>query len=426
MLNLLQILLTEFKEQFEAVKLATPRFAQFSTMANKIKVAMGMRRTGKSYFLFQTIRHLIEEQQIPFERFLFLNFEDDRLAPCSQEQLVTLLDDFYKLYPENHDHRCYLFLDEIQNVEGWPIVIRRFHDSKKLQIYLTGSSAKLLSKEIASSLRGRSMATEIWPFSFSEYLLAHNIQWKKGLLGQKTRDVLTKHLQHYIDEGGFPESIGILPFERKQLLQDYVELVVMRDVVERYNINNITLIKYLIKTVLKNPGGNFSINKFANDIKSQGLLGVKNTILDYLRYLEDAYLVFFVPLFSESIKKTSMNPRKMYAIDTGLAKAFSFSFSNNLGHLFENMIYLDLRRQHSEVYYYLTQERYEVDFLAIDKLGSKCLFQVVWDVSNQETLGRELRALEIAKKELKLPGKLITPEDYIEAMFQNKLEELLS
>ncbi len=414
MINLLNILLSEFKDRFELAESSISRHTQFPDLPNKIKVAIGMRRTGKTYFLFQTIRTLIQTDNIPFQRFLYLNFEDDRLLPCSQEQFRNLLEGFYKIYPENHDHTCYLFLDEIQNVTDWALVTRRFFDTKKVQIYLSGSSAKLLSKEIATSLRGRSIAIEIWPYDFNEYLVANKIILEKKLFSQKIRDTLHYHLRNYLHEGGFPEIVNIALPEKRRLLQDYVELVTARDLIERHNITNIALLKYLIRTLLTNAGGNFSVNKFARDIKSQGLSGAKNTIYDYLTYIEDAYLAFPIELFSHSIRKTHTNPRKIYAVDPGLVKAFSFNFNKNYGHLFENMVFLDLKRRDHKIYYYLTQERLEVDFLTEDRMGKMCLYQVAWDVSDEKTLAREQKALEQAMKELKIPGILITPESYIE------------
>ena len=131
-------------------------------------------------------------------------------------------------------------LDEIQNVENWALVVRRFFDTKKIQIYLTGSSAKLLSKEIATSLRGRSISIEIWPYSFSEYMKANHIQYESGLLGQKNQDFLFHYLRNYIEQGGFPETTGVIVANSRQILQDYTELVIMRDIVERYNITNIS------------------------------------------------------------------------------------------------------------------------------------------------------------------------------------------
>ena len=148
-------------------------------------------------------------------------------------------------------------------------------------------------------------------------------------------------------------------------------------------------------------------------MKSQGFSVGKNTIYDYLNYIEDAYLIFMVPLYSESLRKVQTNLKKTYAIDTGLIKAYSMSFSENIGRLFENLIYIDLRRRGHDVYYYLTKEHYEVDFLSCDGQGKWHLYQVVWDIANEATLAREQRALTKAEKELNIPGQLLTPDVYI-------------
>lgn len=415
--SLLQILLREQYDKFDRIRDTVQRTSRFPDILNKIKVAMGMRRVGKTFFLLQTIQRLID-QGVPRERILYLNFEDDRLLPCSQEKLRELLESFYQIYPENHDELCYLFLDEIQNVEGWSLVIRRFFDTKKVQIYLSGSSAKLLSKEIATELRGRSIAIEIWPFSFNEYLLANPILLEGKLLGQREKDILLKALLNYLNEGGFPEIVLLSNLDRRQVLQDYVELVIMRDIIERHHVKNISVIKYMCQTLLKNVGCGFSVNKFFNDLKSQGLPATRNLLYEYLDYLEDAYLIFSVPLFSESLRKVNSNPKKMYAIDTGLVKAFSFSINKNNGHLFENLFFLDLKREGHKIYYYLTKEKYEIDFLVEDRLGNRKIYQVVWDTKNEETLRREMRALKAAEQELNIPGELVTPETYMQKIWQ--------
>jgi len=311
-----------------------------------------------------------------------------------------------------HNKHCYLFFDEIQNIPDWPIYIRRLLDSKNVKIFLSGSSAKLLSKEIHTSLRGRAFSQEIWPLDFIEYFKGTSQKISGKLLSQKNHDLMLDSLKNYLQCGGFPEIINIKLELRRQILQDYVDVVVMRDIVERHGITNISLIKYMIKTLLKNAGAGFTINKFHNDLKSQGFSAAKNTLYDYLDYIQDAYLVFAVPLYSESIRKTQTNPRKIYAVDTGLVRAYSFGINKNYGHYFENMFYLDLRRQGYQVYYYLTKERYEIDFMAIDALGKVRLFQIVWDISDPKTLQREERALAVAEKELGIKGQLITPQVY--------------
>ncbi len=413
MQTLVQTLLAEWHSGLARLAESVPRESRFPVLLKKIKVAIGMRRVGKTYVMLQQIQYLLQ-QKIPLSQILYINFEDDRLLPCTQEKLAQLLESFYKIYPENHDKQCYFFLDEIQNVADWSLVIRRFHDSKNVDIYLTGSSAKLLSKDIATALRGRSIATEIWPYSFNEYLRAHAITLEDNLLSQKIQDVLMQQLKLYLFQGGFPETTHMDDLYRRQVLQDYVELVILRDIIERYSVKNVVLLRALIKTVIKNMASLFSISKFVNDAKSQGLLGSRNIVYEYLDYLEDAYLLFPVPLFSESLRRVQSNHKKMYVIDPGLAQAYSFSLNENYGHLFENIVFLDLKRQGCQIYYYLTKERYEVDFLIEDKSGKRKLYQVCWDPSDRETLAREMRALNLAKEELQLEGELITPQSYIE------------
>lgn len=411
---LLPILLSEFHDKLKATAEGiVKREASFPDLPDKIKVAIGMRRVGKTYFLLQNIHQLIKEDEISLTQILYLNFEDDRLAPCSQAMLRELVDAFYSLYPENHDRVCYLFFDEIQNVKDWSIFIRRMFDTRKVQIYLTGSSSKLLSKEIHTSLRGRAITTEIWPYSFREYLLAKNIRIDSELFDAKKRDIMNFNLREYIATGGFPEIINKSENDSRQILQGYVDVVVMRDIIERYGITNITLIKYMVKTLIKNTAGNFTVNKFVNDLKSQGFTSSKNTIHDYLSYIEDAYLAFAVSMYSESIRRVHSNPRKLYANDTGLVRSYSFSLPKNDGHLFENLIYLDLRRRGHQVYYYLTEERYEVDFFSIDRAGKPKLYQVVWDMTDKSVIEREERALKAAMSELQIPGEIITAQTYI-------------
>jgi len=305
MQSLLTLLLTEHKENMERIQNTYKRLVEFPELPGKIQVAMGMRRVGKTVFLLQHMQTIITNPNLPvsFEQCLYINFEDDRLLPCSQEKLRDLLESFYKIYPENHDKLCYLFLDEIQNVEEWSLVVRRFLDTKKVNIYLSGSSAKLLSKEIATELRGRSITTEIWPYSFQEYLLIKQVNFKGTLFGQRNQDIMAKEFLDYINKGGFPETLSIPDSSSRQILQDYVELVIMRDIIERYHIKNISLIKYLIQTLVKNAGCSFSVNKFFNDLKSQGISTSRGLLYDYLHYIEDAYLAFSVPLFSESLRQ---------------------------------------------------------------------------------------------------------------------------
>lgn len=408
----LQIILGEFYDKLNLLQQLVVRDAQFPNAQGKIKVAIGMRRSGKTYFLYQQVLKMLEGG-ISKTAILYINFEDDRLLPLNEQKLAKLVDSFYSLYPENHERTCYLFFDEIQNVENWSIVIRRLHDTKNAEIFLTGSSAKLLSKEIATNLRGRSLATEIWPYSFHEFMRAKNNIIDQSLYDKKTQDKLAQMFRHYLSEGGFPE---IVPFDqdvKQKTLQEYLDITIYRDVIERHNIKNPSLIKYMILSMIHNVGKSFAINKFYNDLKTQGYQIGKDILYEYAGYIEDAYLAFHVALYDKSIRKTQTNPKKVYAIDPGIARALTLDYENDLGRLFENVVYLDLKRLGCKINYYLTSEHYEIDFLAQTPRGHKKFFQVSWNVEEVKTMEREQRALEAGMKELKIEGEIITLDSYL-------------
>lgn len=413
-LLILQVLLGEFNNKLNLLKDLVIRDIQFPDAPSKIKVAIGMRRAGKTYFLYQQILKMIEEG-VDKTRILYINFEDDRLLPLNQQKLAKLVDSFYSLYPENYEKKCYLFLDEIQSVDGWPLVIRRLHDSKNVEIFLTGSSAKLLSKEIATNLRGRSLAIEIWPYSFSEFIRAKNSVIDRNLYDMKTKDKLTQLFHHYLSEGGFPEVISFQADIRQKTLQEYIDIVIYRDILERHNIKNPTLIKYMISSMIHNVGKPFSINKFYNDVRSRGYKIGKDIIYEYADHIEDAYLAFSISLYDRSIRKIQANPKKLYAIDPGMVRALIMDYETDLGRLFENIIFLELKRLGCSVSYYFTSERYEIDFLIQTPQGYKKFFQVAWNIEDEKTLQREQRALQAGMNELKIDGEIITLDSYLQS-----------
>lgn len=411
MKQLLQTLMGEFWDK--SWDGFVSRDARFADIKNRIKVAIGMRRSGKTWLMHQVIEGLLGSG-VERQRILYINFEDDRLLPASARLASQLLEAFYTLFPENHKKKCFLFFDEIQNVENWPPFLRRVLDSNKVEIYVTGSSAKLLSKEIHTSLRGRTTATEVWPYSFLEYLRSKEITPSGDIATPHERSLLKKELLHYLSHGGFPEAVPLQDPERCQVLQDYVSLVTFRDIVERHEVKNLTLLKHLIRHLLHGVGCPFTINKFYNDKKSQGFHVAKDTLYDYLSYLEDAYLVFPISLHSTSERQRQVNPKKIYAIDPGLVLASSFQQGENFGSLFENLVFLDLRRKSCHVDYYVTSSGHEIDFVARFPNGCTRLIQACYDTASPDTLNRETRALNEAMQELKTDGLLVTPDNYME------------
>lgn len=408
----LQILFGEFYDKLNLLDDLVVRNVEFPDAPNKIKVAIGIRRAGKTYFAYQQILKLINNG-ICKTAVLYINFEDDRLLPLNEQKLAKLVDSFYSLYPENHDRKCYLFFDEIQNVSNWPIVIRRLHDTKNAEIFLTGSSAKMLSKEISTSLRGRSLAVEIWPYSFDEFMMAKKISIDRSLYSKKTQDKLAHTFRHYLFDGGFPEIISFNPIVKQQTLQEYLDVVIYRDIIERHNIKNPNLIKYMILSMIHNVGKTFSVNKFYNDLKSRGYQIGKDVLYEYAEHIEDAYLAFSVAIYDKSIRKMYTNPKKLYAIDPGMIRALTLDYERDLGRLFENIVFLDLKRLGCTINYYLTSDRHEIVFLAQSPRGHKKFFQVVWDMQDANTIERKEKTLQAGMKELKIDGEMITLDSYL-------------
>lgn len=411
--DFLPTLREEFRSTLSKTAESISRDYHFPQITNLAKVAIGMRRSGKTYFLFQTMRELLS-QGISIDQLLYLNFEDERLLPLHQKKMGELIDSLYTQTPALHQQRCFLFLDEVQNVEGWPLVVRRLLDSKDIEIYITGSSAKLLSKEIATSLRGRSLAIEIQPYNFQEYLKSKEMDLPTiKPRSKKILDQLRAHLLAFFQSGGFPGVQDFPLHERQATLQNYVDVVIFRDIIERHRVSNTKLLKYFVGILLKNMGSRFSVHKMYKDVTSQGYKVAKDTLYHYLEYLEDSFLIYTVPIFTESLRLSETTPKKIYAIDNGLIQSNTFNFSDNFGKLLENQIYLDLRRQKKEIFYYITSEGYEIDFITKDQNGKYEMIQVVWDQNDALTVEREQRALQAAEKELGFKGKIIDWKNYL-------------
>ena len=393
----IEALIADFQER--EIPRVTPRSLSLPSLPGKTDVVVGMRRSGKTWFLYQQIGDLLA-QGIDRSRLLYLNFEDERLLPLETADLSRIPDAFYRRFPASREHPCWFFFDEIQNVPGWETFVRRLLDTEKISLVLTGSSARLLSREIATSLRGRSLATEILPFSFAEALRHEGLEppatWPPGA---RARSLLEHRFERYLETGGFPEVQAIPRDLRVRVLQEYVDVVIFRDVVERHGVENLQALRYLERSLLASPAGRFSVSKLFNDLKSQGVKVGKDTLYENLAQLEDSFLLFTVPVASPSVRVRQVNPRKCYPVDPALSAALSFRASEDLGHLLETVVYLELRRRGRSLGYVTTRSGYEVDFLAEDSGGSRELVQVCADLEAPSTRQRELRALEEGMKE---------------------------
>lgn len=377
----------------------TRREVTLPALSGKIDAVIGMRRTGKTWFLFQTMQHYLDKG-IPKEAMLYLNFDDERLLPLDASKLAQISEAYYRLFPQHRDRSCYFFFDEIQNITGWEVWLRRLLDTEPVQLAVTGSSATLLSREIATALRGRSLSTEIFPFSFRETLACEGAEiLPQPRPGAKKRAFLENRLRRYLLNGGFPEVQSVADEYRIRILQEYVDVVILRDIVERHQIGNILPLRYLIRHLLGAPATLFSVNKFHNDLKSQGIACGKNTLHEYMEHLNDTYLTYPVSIHTRSERAKRVNPRKMYVIDTGLANAFLHQPQSDWGRLLENFVFMELRRQGLGIEYYRTEEGLEVDFITTDSRGAQALYQVSLTMSDKNTREREIRALTDAMQE---------------------------
>jgi predicted AAA+ superfamily ATPase len=373
----------------------TRREIRLPRVPGKAMAVIGMRRSGKSSFLWQCLRDLMNAGE-PRESLVYLNFEDDRLEGMDAADLSFLLETYFQQHPEFRDRsQITLFLDEIQLVTGWETFARRVLDTEKVRLFISGSSAAMLSREVHTSMRGRAMEITVFPFSFREALLHQDLLPTKDweLLPKADRSILEKALRTYLVEGGFPDAQALEERDRRQLLQGYVDVAVLRDVIERHAISNPVALRWLQRHLLGNPAAPFSIQKFHDALKSQGLAVGKDSLHAFLAHFEDAFLLRTTSLLSASERQRMVNPRKAYPIDPGLIPIYEKTGKANLGHSLETAVFIELLRRGCEVHYFRSPQGNEVDFHATDATGNCWLLQVCANAGDPATLHRETRAL---------------------------------
>ena len=332
----------------------------FSNLSSHAFIITGIRRCGKSTLL-QQINSASESATI------YLNFEDPRLAGFD-------LNDFNRLHEiaENNEVETYFF-DEIQLIGQWENFVR-FRPDEGYRIFITGSNATMLSKELGTKLTGRHISKELFPFSYQEYLTFTN-----QLPSPKSSAL-------YMHSGGFPEYLKTGLAE--VLMQNFNDIIV-RDIAIRNNIRNTALLQQLAVWLATNVGKLFT----GNSLRKIFQIASSSSIMEYLNYFSDAYLFFYIPRFSYSGKVQMVNPKKIYCIDNGLVKTNSVSFSDDHGRLLENMVFMQLRRVFSEIYYF--SEKNECDFVVFKQKIPDTLIQVCWQL-DQENMDRELSGLKEA------------------------------
>ncbi len=408
-------LIVEFQEK--KLPFIAERNIVIPTNTEKIISVIGVRRSGKTYALFQTIKNLLKNT--PIEKIVYINFEDERLE-LKAEELGLLIEAYKELYPEIPLNEVYFFFDEIQNIKGWERFVRRVYDNYSKNIFITGSNSKLLSTEIATSLRGRTITYKVFPLSFKEFLKFKDFDFKeKDFFSLEKRTILKNFFNEYMKFGGFPEIVKVEDKDLKiKILQEYFEVMIYKDIVERYQIKSPTILKYFTKRLIESIGKPVSINNIYNELKSQGYKVSKDTLYEFFDMLEAVFFVLVVKKFSKSVLKTELSQKKAYLVDNGFLTALTFLFLENYGKLLENVLAKELIARECEIFYF--KEKKECDFIVI-KNKDIIPIQVSYSLQDKKTKEREIKGLLEALNFLnKKEGIILTYEEKDEITVEDK------
>jgi len=409
MIEKIKAIILDFQEA--QLETGVPRRLRIETVSGKVAVCIGVRRSGKTTYMFQIMERLLAGG-VPRQNILYLNFFDDRLHNLRTEGLGKITETYYSLFPEKKNtEMVHCFFDEIQAIPGWEPFIDRLMRTEKCQIYLTGSSARMLSKEIATQMRGRALSWELFPFSFREFLDWKGIE-SADPLSTKKQLLIRKAFDEYWETGGFPEVAGLKRSLRIKTHQEYLHAILFRDLVERHDVSHPKAVTDLAHWLVDNTASLYSVNSLTGYLKSLGHKAPKTAVADYLEWFEDAYFLFTVRIFDASLARSNTNPKKIYCVDHALITSVSSGILANSGHLLENLTFTALRRLYTELYYYKTKTGKEVDFIVPLRDGKQILVQVCESLAEPQTRKRETAALSEAMAELGLTsGTIVTRND---------------
>lgn len=386
---LLRTLLYEWKERKlpETIERDTRIDVSPQEGTNNATVITGFRRVGKTYLVYEAVEELLKTHSR--EEVIYLNFEDERIINPATDLLTDLIPEIQAVYGKKPK---YLFIDEVQIVPNWSKWVRRMLDNEAFRIFLTVSSSKMSSAELTTELRGRAWEIKVYPLSFPEFLrFKHEtLDFEKMVYVQNEAARFTFLFEEYLLYGALP-AVVLTPQEKKQeLLQSYFQTVVKKNIAERHKIENDTTLRTLLKLLLNSSY--ITITKLFNSLKSMGIPVGKETVDNYLSYIETSYFMNELFIFTPVVLNKINYPRKVYFVDTGFMTALSTKFSKNMGRLFENVVFHKLSQKHETMYYYEDKDN-EVDFAILDGGVTTALYQVCYDLTDEETRNREVKSL---------------------------------
>ena len=399
MLETIKTMIIDFQES--TLETGVPRRLRIEPVHGKTTICIGVRRSGKSTYMFQLMQHLVT-QGVSRQNMVHLNFFDDRLHSLTNDTLQLIPEAYFSLFPEKkNSETVHFFFDEIQAVDGWEPFVDRMMRLERCEIYVTGSSARMLSKEIATQMRGRALSWEIFPFSFREFMDFKGVD-AGAPYSTKKRFQLQKCFEEFSETGGFPEVAGLSRPLRVKIHQEYFHAILYRDLVERHDVPHPRSVGDLAHWLVDNNASLYSINNLTGYLKSLGHKVPKSSVSDYLEWFEDAFFLFTVRIFDASLSRSNANPKKIYCIDHALVGSTSSGILRNIGHLLENIVFIALRRVSSDIFYYRTKSGKEVDFIVRMPDSTMMLIQVCESLVDVRTRKRETAALSEAMIEMRL------------------------
>ncbi len=357
---------------------------------DKIISVIGVRRSGKTFLFFQTMKKLLEKH-IPINKIIYINFEDERIEN-KPESFEAILEAYRELYPEISLKDVYFFFDEIQNITGWEKFVRRLNDRYTKKIFITGSNSKFLSKEIATSLRGRTLTYELYPLSFKEYLYFNSFSFdKKDLYDPEKKAMIKSYFSQYLLFGGFPELVFIEDKNIKiRILQEYFNVMIYRDLIERYEIKSVSILKYFLKRIIEGIGKPVSVNNIYNELKSQGKKISKATLYNFFEMLENIYMIMISKRYVFSVLKQEVYKKKAYLTDNGLVNAITYKYKDDYEKLLENLVAKEIKSRGFDLFYNTNNS--ECDFVLVsDK--KKIPVQVSYSLESRRTFKREVKGV---------------------------------
>lgn len=379
--------------------------------SNLINDLVGIRRCGKTFLMYSEIRKLLTK--VDKKSTIFISFENRRLFPLKSEYFNEII---AFIYAEKMLERgkVYLFLDEVQKIEGWEQYVRSIYDEfkGKIKIFVSGSNAHLLSKDYGALLTGRHLSTTLMPLSFKEFLVFKN--YELGVLTEKNKATLQKVFEEYLTFGGFPDVV--LSENKEQMLGQLFDDILSRDILSK-KVRKETVLEEFSYYLSANVASLLSFNRMADYFKSRGIKISVQTIQSYFELIKNSFMFYDNLIFSHKIKDKFQNPRKLYCIDNGLFNFLGFKFSHDYGKLYENAVFIKLKRmsfatRSMNLSYWKNALHEEVDFVVKEGLKVNQLIQVCYDLEKPDTRKRELRALMKASAELKCNNLLVITKDY--------------